>query len=141
MRCLSAAGLVTLLALALIGCTGQRTRSDARSETARLGRCHVFVYNKSAEDLITAVVYIDGVEVLRGDASRSGRDGNTLETWLRLPLGVHHVRAVVGSETTEAEIEVTSVQTCMCQILLYDEPVEFAPGRFSRLSVAQIYPC
>lgn len=141
MQRLAYVGLMTLLALMPIGCTGQRLDSGARSETVSLGNCHVFVLNKSSEDLLFAVVYIDGERVLCGDASRSGRGGKDLEAWLRLPVGVHHVRAVVGSETTEARIEVTSAQTCVCQILLYDEPVEYARGRFSRLSVAQIHPC
>ncbi len=141
MRRMTAAGLVALVVLTLSGCTGQRIRSDAGSETASLGMCHPFVFNKSSEDVLNAVIYIDGEEGLRGDASRSGRKGMTWKPGFGCPGLVHHVRAVVGSETTEAEIEVTSVQTCMCQILLYDEPVEFTPGRFSRLSVAQIYPC
>lgn len=141
MRRVAVAGVAAVLALTLIGCAGQRLRSDARSDTASLGTCHVFAFNKSSMERVSAVIYVDGEEVLRGDVSKLSAEANPLETWLKLPLGVHHVRAVVGSVITEAEVEVTSAQTCMCQILLYDQPVEFAPGRFSRLSVAQIYPC
>jgi hypothetical protein len=56
------------------------------------------------------IVQVDGEEVLRGDALRLSSGGRALETWLRLPLGSHHVRAVVGSETTEADVVVTSRQ-------------------------------
>ena len=142
MRHLAAAGLVALVTLALAGCTGQRLRSDHRSGMARLGDCHVFVLNKSSEEVISAVVYVDGEEVLSDSVPQYSDQATVREVRLRLPLGVHRVRVVVGSETSEIEVDVTSIQPCKCQIIYYDEPGDrFGPNDYRRLAVQQIYPC
>ena len=83
---------MALVTLVLAGCTGQRLRSDPRSGMARLGDCHVFVLNKSSEEVISAVVYVDGEEVLSDSVPRYSDQATVREVRLRLPLGVHRVR-------------------------------------------------
>ena len=141
MRTVAAALLVGLAVLGTAACSAARVAPHAPSDATRLGDVHVFVVNKSSEETISVVVYVDDEEVLRGTYPQFTRTRDLSGTRLRLPVGIHRVRAVVGSVSTEAEIEVTTVQECTCQIIWTDEPNEYAPGRFSRLSVEQIYPC
>ena len=133
--------LVGLALLSAAACSRPRVPSNTPSDATLVGDVHVFVVNRSSEETISVVVYVDDEEVLRGTYPQLARTRDLGGTRLRLPVGIHRVRAVVGSVSTEAEVEVTTVQACSCQIIWYDEPEEFAPGRFSRLSVAQIYPC
>jgi hypothetical protein len=132
--------LASLATIALMACAGHRPGPGGGSAEPQVGDCRVFFFNKSAS-AATVSVSVDGEPVLQGTFAPGNPGTDWHEVALRLPLGTHRVRAVVGAETTEVEVHVTARQTCRCQVLYYEEPQRFGPTGYSRLVVEQIYPC
>ena len=142
MRVLAAMGLTAFLVSVLSGCAGARGHADDRAGAVNRGNCRVFVVNKSSQEAVSAVVYVDGQEVLSGSVGQYSAGSSTREVWLQLPLGVHRVRAVIGSQSSEIDVEVTSAQIATCQVIYYDPPGDcFGPRDYRQVAVQQIHPC
>jgi hypothetical protein len=73
------------------------------------------------------------------EAARQGATEEATPQW----VADDEQRRIAASQPAEApDFDFfTASQVCRRQIVVYDEPDECAPGRFSRLAVSQIHPC
>jgi hypothetical protein len=115
--------LLALLAAttALLTATGCAHRTPTVSGAGSRQDFVVYVFNKSGTQSVPVTIYVDGVRVEDRSYAPFASTQDRGEIRLRLPQGVHHVRAEVANMTEQTEVDLDHF---MCQVIYYDETTD-----------------